>query len=176
MPGLGSRAVVPRTVRSCVDESALAVTRHAPLLPVCGLVVPGCGLLTATGSVGYGRALGASGHDDCTRDCLAVVRPGVTIRCHTGPATGHVTVAGLVTALLLLTALGLGRGVGCLDRVTRTARRLLILPAIMATLGCRWSLPLRLQVAPLVFLRPLSWTLSGCSSACLGPWIGGVWF
>ena len=31
--------------RSTMDESALAVTCHAPLLPVCGLVAPGRGLL-----------------------------------------------------------------------------------------------------------------------------------
>ena len=32
--GFGSHTLVPRTVRGCMDESALAVTRHAPLLPV----------------------------------------------------------------------------------------------------------------------------------------------
>ena len=55
-------------------------------------------------------------HDDCISDRLAVARPGVTARGHTGPATGHVTVTGLVTALLfLLIARSLGRGVGGLQ-------------------------------------------------------------
>ena len=93
----------------------------------------------------------------------------MTASGHTGPTTGHVTVSGLVTTLLLLTVRGLGRGVSGLDGVTGDARRLLMLPAIMATLGCRWSPPLRLRVAPPVFPRPLSRTSSGCSSACLGP-------
>ena len=56
-------------------------------------------------------------------------------RGHTDPATGHVTVAGVVTALLLLTARGLGRGVGGLDGVAGTVWRLLLLSAIAATLG-----------------------------------------
>ena len=103
VPGLESRALDPRTIHGHVDESALAMTRHAPLLPVCGLIALGRGHLTATGK------------DGCSRDRLAVARPGVTARGHTGPATGHVTVAGLVTAR------GLGRGVGGLDGVAGTA-------------------------------------------------------
>ena len=71
MPALGPevtvtcRAPAPRTVRGLVDGGALAVTRPA-LLPVCGLVAPGRGLRTATRI------------DECARDLLAVVRPGVT--------------------------------------------------------------------------------------------------
>ena len=65
MTGLGRHSLVPRTVHGRVDASALAVTRHPPLLPMCGLIAPGCGLLTATVIDGYARALG---RDDCTRD------------------------------------------------------------------------------------------------------------
>ena len=50
------------------------------------------------------------GHSDCARSHLAVARPG-------------------------LTALSHGRGVGGLDEVAGIARRLLLLPAIAATLG-----------------------------------------
>ena len=60
VPGLASRALAPRTVCGLVDESALAVTRHAPPLPMCGLDAPGLGLLTATGTSEYTRALGAT--------------------------------------------------------------------------------------------------------------------
>ena len=127
---LGSRAFDPRTVRCLVDESALAVTCHGHLLPVCGLVAPGHSLLIATGAVECARCL-----DDCARDQLAVARPGMTARSHLGPATSHMTVTGLVTALLLLTARGLGRRVGGLDGVAGIARQLLVLPAIAATLG-----------------------------------------
>ena len=133
MPGLRSRAVSPRIVSGGVDESALVVTRHAPLVPMCGLVDPGRNLLTATVTDKCARALRATvrGRDDCTRDRLAVARPGATARSH----IGHVTVAGLVTALLLLTARGLGRRVADMDKVTGIAVRLLLLPAIVATLG-----------------------------------------
>ena len=48
MTGLASRALTPRTVGGRVDEGALAVTRHAPPLPVCGL-------LTATGNAECAR-------------------------------------------------------------------------------------------------------------------------
>ena len=70
VPCLGSRALAPRTVRSHVDESALTVTLHDRLLPVCGLVAPGRGLLTATRIDECARALGvtARGLDDCARD------------------------------------------------------------------------------------------------------------
>ena len=126
----------PLTVRSHADVNALAMTLHDHLLHVCGLVTPGRGLLTATGTVQCACALGVTtrGLNDCTRDRLAVARPGVTARSHTGPASGHVAVAGVVTALLLLTARGLGRGVGGLDGVAGIALRLLMLPAIVATL------------------------------------------
>ena len=59
----------------------------------------------------------------------------MTARGHMGPTNGHVTVASLVSAFLLLTARGLGRGVGGLNGVTRTARKQLMLTAIAATLG-----------------------------------------
>ena len=59
----------------------------------------------------------------------------MTARGHTGPTIGHVTVAVLVTAPLLLTVRGLGRGVGGLDGVPGTAQKLLLLPAIAVTLG-----------------------------------------
>ena len=131
------RTPAPRTVRSLVDGGALAVTRPALLLPVCGLVAPGRGLWTATGIVECTLALGVTvrGLDECARNLLAVARPGVTACGHTGPATSHVTVAGLVTAPLLLTVRGLGRGVGGLDGVTGIARRLLLLPVIAVPLG-----------------------------------------
>ena len=131
------RVPTPRTVRGLVDGGALAVTRPALLLPAYGLVAPGRCLRAATGIAECARAFGvtARGLDECARDLLAVARPGVTARGHTGPATGHVTVAGLVTAPLLLTVHGLGRGVGGLDGVTGTARRRLLLPAIVVTLG-----------------------------------------
>ena len=177
VPGLVSCALAPRTIRSRVDESALTVTRHAPPLPVCGLNAPGHTLLNATGTVGCARAraLGATicRCNDCAHVRLAVVRPGVTTHGHTSPVTGHMNVAGLVTALPL-TARGLGRGVGGLDGVAGIMRRLLLFPAIAATLGRRWSPPLRLRVAPSLFPRPLSRTLSGCSLACLGPWRSGM--
>ena len=67
---LGSRTLAPRTVRGHVDGSALAMTRHDRLLPVCGLVAPGRGLLTATGTNGCAHSLGVTsrGLDDCARD------------------------------------------------------------------------------------------------------------
>ena len=111
-----------------MDGSALALTRPDLLLPACGLV--GRGLRTASGVDECASALGvtARGLDECAHDLLAVTRPGVTARGHTGPDTGH------VTAPLLLTVHGLGSGVGGLDGVTRTARRLLLLPAITVTM------------------------------------------
>ena len=77
MTGLGRHALVPRTFRGRVYESALTVTCHAPLLPMCGLVAPGRGLLTAAVANGYTHTLGATahGHDDCAHDRLAVARP-----------------------------------------------------------------------------------------------------
>ena len=111
--------------------------------------------------------------DDCARIRLAVVRPGMTARGHTGPAIGHVTVAGLVTALLL-TARGLGGGFGGLDGVAGIARSLWLLPAIAAALDRQWCPPLLLRVAPPLFPRPPSRTSSGWFSACLGPWHSGM--
>ena len=55
--GLASCALVPRTVCGLVDEGALAMTRHAPLLLVCGLGGPGPGLRTATGPVRFACSL-----------------------------------------------------------------------------------------------------------------------
>ena len=110
-----------------------------------GLADPGRGLLTATGTAEFARSLGVTicGLDDCARVRMAARRPGVTARGHTGPATCHVTVAGLVTALpSLLTVCSRGREVSGMDRVARIARRLLLLPGITATLGRRWSPPL----------------------------------
>ena len=127
--GLGSCALAPWTVCGRVDESALTVTRHTPLLPVCGLVDPSRGLLTATGTDEYARALGrprrlrsrSTGRRETRRD-----RHGSRYRSR---------VASLVTALLLLTARSLGTGVGNLGRVAGTTRKLSLLPAITATLG-----------------------------------------
>ena len=67
--GLVSRSLAPRTVRCLVDEGTLAVTRHAPLLPMCSLADLGRGLLTATGTAECGRTLGATvrGRDDVSR-------------------------------------------------------------------------------------------------------------
>ena len=158
MTGLASRALAPWTVRSLVDESALAVTHHAPLLPVCGLCSTGHGLLATTGTVGCARTLEVtiSSHNDCTRIRLAVARPGVTGRGHTGPATGCVT-----PCLCLLTVRDHGHGVGSLGGVTGITRRQLLPPGIASTLGRRWSLPLRLRVAPFLDSRPLCRTLPG---------------
>ena len=145
---LASCALALQTVRGLMDENALAVTRPAPFLPVCSLDDPSRGLLTATGTVKCARALKVTvrGHDDCACVRLAVAGPGVTGRGHTGPATGRVTVAGLVTALpFLLTVRNQGRGVGILDGVAGIARRRLLLPGIAATLGRRWRPPLWLR-------------------------------
>ena len=92
------------------------------------------------------------------------------------------TVAGLVTALpFLLTARGHGRGVGGLDGVAGIARRLSLLPAIVATLGRRWSPPLWLRVTPSSFpdLVRLFLSLSGSVAqrdAAIGSmlWAAGV--
>ena len=108
--GLANRALAPWTFRGRMDKGTLAMTCHAPPLTVCHLDAPGHCLLTTTRITEYACAFG---RDDCTRDRLSVARPGVTARSHTGPATGRVTVAVLVTALpFLLTAHGQGRGVG----------------------------------------------------------------
>ena len=154
-----------------VDEGAFAVTRHAPLLPVCCLGSPGHGLRTATSPVRFARVLGATvcGLNDCSRIRLAVARPGVTGCGHTGPATGHVTIRPF-----LLTVRGLGKGVGGLGGVAGIVQRQLLLPGIAETLGRGWSLPLRLQVAPFLDSHPLCWTLPGCSSACRGSWCRGM--
>ena len=66
--GLASCALAPWTVLGLVDESAVVVTRHAPLLSVCGLSGPG--LLATTGTVRCACALGVTvrGHDDCACD------------------------------------------------------------------------------------------------------------
>ena len=105
--GLASRALTTRTVRGRMDKGAFAVAHHTPLPPMCGLNDPGHGLLIATRTIECARALGGAvrSRDDCTRDHLAVTSPGVTACGHTGPATGHMTAACLVTALpFLLTA------------------------------------------------------------------------
>ena len=152
---------------------ALAVTRHAPPLPVCSLDAP-----VAVFSPLPDRRVRSRSQSDHSRSRRLSSRSSgrrKARRDRERPATGHVTVAGLVTALLfLLTARGLGRRVGSLDGVAGIARRLLLLPAIAATLGRRQSPPLRLLVAPSLFPRPLSRTLSDCSSACLGPWSSGM--
>ena len=118
VPGLASRALTPRTVRC-----TLAGTLHAPPLPVCGLGGPGRGLWTAISLVGFARALGVTicGLDECTCTLLAVTRPGVTVRSHTGPATGHCHFSPL-------TVRGLGIGVGGLGGVAGIALRLFCLP------------------------------------------------
>ena len=106
--------------------TALAVTCHAPLLLVCSLGGPGRDLQIATGPVGFARALRVTvrGHDNCIRIRLAVARPGVSGRGHTGLATGRVTVSGHVTAHpFLLTIRGLGKGVGSLGGVAGIAQR-----------------------------------------------------
>ena len=92
--GLGGR-MTGLASHGLVDENALAVTCPAPLLPVCGLE-----LLTATGTFKCARPLGVTVHccNDCARVCLAIARLSVTTRSHTGPATGCLTIAGLVVA------------------------------------------------------------------------------
>ena len=158
--GPASDALVSRTVRGLVDDSTLAVTSHAPLLPVCSLGGSSNSLRIAAGAISFARGL-----DDCACIRLAVARPAVTGRGHAGPATGHVATTGHVTARpFLLTISGLGEGVGGLGGVTGIAQRLLLPPGIAATLGRRWSLPLRLPVAPFLASHPLYLTLPGCSS------------
>ena len=90
---LTSRALDPRTVCGLIDEDSLAGIRHAPLLPVCGLGGPSRCLWTTTGPFEFARALRVTvrGLDECARVRLAVTRPGVTGRGHTGPATGRET-------------------------------------------------------------------------------------
>ena len=73
MTGLVSRAFSPRTFPGLVDGNALAMTRSAPLLPVCGLVGSSRNRLTAAGIVECARAL-----DDCASVLLAVTRLAVT--------------------------------------------------------------------------------------------------
>ena len=94
---------------------------------------------------------------------------------HTGPATGHVTVTDHGTVHYFpLTVRGLSRRVGGLDGVARIARRQLLPPGIVATLGRGWSLPLQLRVVPFLGSRPLYRTLPGCFSACRGPLCNGM--
>ena len=143
--GLGGRvtsltscALVPRTFRGLVDEGALAVTCHTPLLPVSGLSGPGRGLQTATGPVGCARALEVTVRilDECTRVHLAVTRPGVTGLGHRGLTTSHVTIdTGHMTARPSpLIVCGLGSGVGGLGGVAGIAWRIRS-PGMAATLG-----------------------------------------
>ena len=88
VPGLASCALAPRTIRGLVDAGTLTGTLHTPLLPACGFGGPGRGLRTATSLVEFVRVLAVTfcGLGKCARVRLAVVRPGVTISCHTGPA------------------------------------------------------------------------------------------
>ena len=105
----------------------------------------GRSLGTATSPVEFARTHGVTirSPDECAHVCLAVARPSVTGRGHTGPTTGRVTVAGHGTVHPFpLTVRGLGRGVGGLSGVAEIARRQLLPPGIAATLGRGWSLPL----------------------------------
>ena len=131
--------------RSSVDVGALTGILHTPLLPMCGLGGSGHGFRTTTGLVEFARTFRVTvrGLDNCTRVRLAGVRPGVTVRGHTGPATGRVTVAGHGTGHPSpLTVRGRGRRVASLGGVAGIARRLLLPPGIAVTLGRGWSLPL----------------------------------
>ena len=146
MTGLASRTLAPRPVCGLVDAGALAGILHAPFLPACGLGGSGRGLRTTTGFAEFARALGVTVRDldECALVRLAVARPGVTVRGHTGPAAGCVTVAGHgAVRPFPLTVRILGRGVGSLGRVAGVARRLLLPPGIAANLSRGWSLPLR---------------------------------
>ena len=80
LTGLASCTLASWTVHNLVDEGALAVTCHAPLLPVCGLADPGRGLLTATGTDECARILGVTvcSLDDCACVRMAIARPGVS--------------------------------------------------------------------------------------------------
>ena len=113
MTDLASLALGPWTVRSLLDEGALAGIRHTPPLPAFG---PGRGFRPATGPVGFARALGVTvrGLNECTLFRLAVARPGVTGLGHTGPTTGHMTVdtSHVTVRPFLMTFRGLGREVG----------------------------------------------------------------
>ena len=138
----------------------------------CGLGGPGCGLQTHTGLVGFAHALRVTvcGLDECTRALLAVTRPSVTVRVHTGTATGLVTITGHGTGPFSpLTVRSQGIGVGGQGGATGIARRLLLPPGIAATLGQGWRLPLRWRAAPVPCPRLLCRTSPGCSSACQGP-------
>ena len=70
-----------------MDEGALAGALHAPPLLAGGLVVPGRGLRTATGAVGFTCALGVTvrGLNESARALLATAGPVVIVRGHTGP-------------------------------------------------------------------------------------------
>ena len=150
MAGLAGRASVPRTVHGLVDGGAPTVTCLAPLLPICGLGGPSCGLWTATGLVGCAHTLGVTvrGLDECAHVRLAVARPGVTGPGHTGPATGHVTA--LPTPQIVR---GLESRVGSLGGVAGIAWRFWP-PGIAATLGREWNLLLWLRAAPLLCSHP----------------------
>ena len=176
----GSRAR-SRKLRSCSTtrsqthgRGALDGIRHALPLPMCG---PGRGLQTATGLAEFACALGVAVRslDECVRALLAVTRPGVTVRGHTGPVTGHVTVAGHgIGPFSPLTVRGRGRGAGVQGGVPWIAWRLFLPPGIAATLGRGWSLPLQWRAAPPLCPRLLCRTSPGCSSACRGSLLRGM--
>ena len=116
-------------------------------LPFCPCAVsggPGHSLRTSTGLVEFARTLGVTVHglNECAHALLAVARPGVTVRGHTGPTTGH----GI--SPFSLTVRSQGIGVGSLGGVAVIARRLWLPPGNASTLGRGWSLPLRWRAAP----------------------------
>ena len=162
--GLASRAFTPYSF-------AVSWTLCAPPLPACGLSGPGLGRRTATGAVGFARALDVtvSGFHKGARALLAITGPGVTVRGHTGPATGHEIGCffPLIIHLRRIEVSGLGGVAGI-------ALRLLLPPGIVATLGQGCSLPLQWGAvtppSPCLSCR----TLPGCSSACWGPVLSGM--
>ena len=90
---LGDRALASRPALGPMGDNALAVTRHAFPLPVCGLVNPGW-----APDCSWERRVHSHSRNDRSRShrlrlhSLVVTRPGVTARDHTGPAISHLTV------------------------------------------------------------------------------------
>ena len=103
---LGDCALAPRTVHGRVDDTALAVTRQASLLPTYGLVNPsGAADRSWERRLHLERpfavallALPFAGRHEARCDCS---------RSHGSRYWSH-SCYGLMTALLLLTARGLG--------------------------------------------------------------------
>ena len=173
-PGLASRALAPRSVRSLVGVCAVVGSLHILPLPACS---PGRGLQTAPGAVGFTHTLGvtARGFDESAWALLAAAGPAVIVFALTGPSTSPVTFRGHGAGLSSPpTGLSHERGVGVLGGVARIVWRFLVPPRIAATLGRECDLLLRLQTAPSCGLSLFCGTSPGCSSVCRGPTSSGM--